>query len=135
MNELESIEALKRDSLLHQNMEQYKLYECQNYMIEKLKLLEDNAENTAKTAINSASEDETSQRSINRPKNIHFCGPLSNFEKSGNSGAFKKHIKVPRDFDQLVVSDTDKKTSQLFQYKGLKLEEHPIELLILHSYL
>lgn len=105
-------------------MEQDKLYERRIYVIEKLKLLEDDAENTAKTAVNNASEDETSQRSINRPKNIHFCGPLSNFEKSGNSDASKKHIKVPKDFDQLVVSDTDKKTSQLFKYKGLKLEKY-----------
>lgn len=47
-------------------------------------------------------------------KNTPICVPLSNFEKSGNSDTSKKHIKVPRDFDQLVVSDTDKKTSQLF---------------------
>ena len=107
-------------------MEQDKLYECRNYVMEKLKLLEDDAENTAKTAVNNASEDETSQGSINRPKNPPICGPLSNFEKSGNSDTSNKPIKVPRDFDQLVVSDTDKKTSQLFQYKGLKLEKHPI---------
>lgn len=46
-------------------MEQYKLYECRNYVIEKLKLLKDDAENTAKTAVNNASEDETSQRYAN----------------------------------------------------------------------
>lgn len=41
-----------------------------------------------------------------------------------NSKATKEAPKIPKDFDQLVVSVTDKKTSQLFQHKGLKLEKH-----------
>lgn len=53
-------------------------------------------------------------------KKIHFL----NVQNQTNSKDTKEVPKIPKDFDQLVVSNMDKKTSQLFQYKGLKLEKH-----------
>ena len=47
-----------------------------------------------------------------------------NVQNQTNSKDTKEVPKIPKDFDQLVVSNMDKKTSQLFQYKGLKLEKH-----------
>ena len=50
-------------------------------------------------------------------KNRHNLGPLNDLKKTTEFQAYM-------DFNQLIVSDRDKKVSQCFSYKGFKLEKH-----------
>lgn len=84
---------------------------------EMLQLLDENDEETYFD--NGAKENQYSYIQ-KMQKKIHFL----NVQNQTNSKDTKEVPKIPKDFDQLVVSNMDKKTSQLFQYKGLKLEKH-----------